>query len=122
MEMIRDGQSETQLTHVLLHHWWAAVDQTLGITHNQTFTRAQLAELLDGLGLQEVQIHEINETEPDPLDGRPRRVHQLQRRHRALPGRRRQHRVVAGRAPGDREAAMDAKKKLEEAGAVIEVK
>ena len=22
-EMYRDGQSETQLTHVLLHHWWA---------------------------------------------------------------------------------------------------
>ena len=27
VEMFRDGQTEAQQTHVMLHHWWAAVDR-----------------------------------------------------------------------------------------------
>jgi ubiquinone/menaquinone biosynthesis C-methylase UbiE len=38
-EMYRDGQQETQLTHVHLHHWWAAIDTGMGIPHNETYTR-----------------------------------------------------------------------------------
>src|SRR4030042_393167 len=44
-EMYQDGQCETQLTHVMLHHWWAAVDTAEGIIHHETFTRQQVVEL-----------------------------------------------------------------------------
>jgi SAM-dependent methyltransferase len=39
-EMYRDGQSETQTTHVLLHHWWAAVNRLRGEVHRETRTAA----------------------------------------------------------------------------------
>lgn len=68
MEMICDGQSEPQLTHVLLHHWWAAVDRRLGVSHNQTLTRAELTDLLQGLGLEPPQVYEVNEDQEDALN------------------------------------------------------
>ena len=34
-EMYRDGQSETQATHILLHHWWASVNRIRGEMHRE---------------------------------------------------------------------------------------
>src|SRR3989304_4786817 len=50
-EMYRDGQTEEQLTHVLLHHWWAAVDTAQGVTHDETYTREQLVSITTTLNL-----------------------------------------------------------------------
>ncbi len=36
-EMYRDGQTAAQTTHVELHHWAAAINQTEGIVHRQTY-------------------------------------------------------------------------------------
>lgn len=65
-EMYRDGQTETQLTHVLLHHWWAAVDTVSGITHRETYQRHELVEMASSLGLQAPRLYDLSDTESDP--------------------------------------------------------
>jgi ubiquinone/menaquinone biosynthesis C-methylase UbiE len=65
-EMYCDGQAETQMTHVHLHHWWAAVDRANGIVHHETYTRMELLELVEAVGLEDRLILEISETADDP--------------------------------------------------------
>jgi len=67
-EMFRDGQSETQLTHVFLHHWWAAVDDADGIIHHETFTRQQIMDLSGKLGLHKLKYFEEKDLESDPRE------------------------------------------------------
>jgi SAM-dependent methyltransferase len=67
-EMYRGGQSETQLSHVWLHHWWAAVDTAEGITHFETFTRQQVVEITGELGLHELIYYDLSDMESDPMD------------------------------------------------------
>jgi SAM-dependent methyltransferase len=75
-EMYHDGQSKPQLTHVLLHHWWAAVDTAMGICHRQTYTRHELIDLVNRAGLQELEFYDDNEQEGDPCD--PETLQQLE--------------------------------------------
>jgi ubiquinone/menaquinone biosynthesis C-methylase UbiE len=65
-EMYRDNQTETQMTHVLMHHWWAAVDTAKGIVHNETYTRQQMLDIISGLGLQEMIAHDLSDLSDDP--------------------------------------------------------
>jgi SAM-dependent methyltransferase len=65
-EMYRDGQSETQMTHVHLHHWWAAIDRAAGIIHNETYTREDLLALVAFLGLDDLKLQDLSDTEEDP--------------------------------------------------------
>ncbi len=67
-EMYRDNQAETQMTHVLLHHWWAAVDTVNGILHNETCTRQQLLDLVSPLGLTELSIYDLSDLTENPRD------------------------------------------------------
>lgn len=67
-EMYRDGQSEVQMTHVLLHHWWGAVDRMNGIFHNETYLRQELVELVNGLGFDIQKMDDISDGEQDPKD------------------------------------------------------
>jgi SAM-dependent methyltransferase len=67
-EMYRDGQSETQLTHVLLHHWWAAVGRTAGEVHRETYRRGEIVAILEGLGLADLQLHDLFDPDEDPHD------------------------------------------------------
>lgn len=66
-EMYRDNQRETQLTHVLLHHWWAAIDSAEGLCHNETFSRAELVEMLQAMPL-DWHFEDQCDLEEDPLD------------------------------------------------------
>ncbi len=68
LEMYRDGQTETQMTHVHLHHWWAAVDRANGISHHETFSRSEIEAVLTNLDLVDLRIANINETADDPKD------------------------------------------------------
>jgi SAM-dependent methyltransferase len=68
LEMYCDGQNEAQMTHVLMHHWWAAVDRARGVSHNPTFTRQELIDLLLGLGLEDVQVTDEQDLEGDAFD------------------------------------------------------
>ncbi len=67
-EMYRDDQSETQLTHVLLHHWWAAVGRATGEVHRETYERAAIVEIVAGLGLADVRLWDFEEPAEDPHD------------------------------------------------------
>jgi ubiquinone/menaquinone biosynthesis C-methylase UbiE len=67
-EMYRDGQSETQQTHVFLHHWWAAVDTADGITHYPTFTRQQIMDVANNLDLQQLNYCDDQDLESNPND------------------------------------------------------
>ncbi len=65
-EMYRDGQCQTQLTHVLLHHWWAAVDMAEGIFHQETFTRRQIMEIIAKLNLGSLTSFDLQDLDSDP--------------------------------------------------------
>lgn len=67
-EMYSDGQSETQQTHVMMHHWWAEIDRLSGIPHNGTFERDGIIDLIRGLGLEDVITGDYSFLEGDPLD------------------------------------------------------
>jgi ubiquinone/menaquinone biosynthesis C-methylase UbiE len=67
-EMYRDGQTKTQLTHVYLHHWWAAVDSAEGITHFETLRRQQVVDIVEKLGLNNTQYFDSKNLETDPKD------------------------------------------------------
>lgn len=67
-EMYCDGQTETQMTHVLLHHWWAAVDTVNGIVHRETYQRRELVELAARLGLENEAAHDLSELDENPKD------------------------------------------------------
>ncbi len=67
-EMYRDGQSETQTTHVLLHHWWAAVGTVRGEVHRETYRRAEIVALVEGLGLADLRLVDLADADEDPHD------------------------------------------------------
>jgi SAM-dependent methyltransferase len=67
-EMCRDGQTETQLTHVLLHDWWGAIDTAEGVCHRQTYTRQAICDLVGQLGLLDLQVHDFLDLSGDPRD------------------------------------------------------
>ena len=67
-EMYRDGQSETQMTHVLLHHWWAAVNRLGGEMHRETYARAAILDIVEGLGLSELRVFDLADPDQDPHD------------------------------------------------------
>ena len=54
-----DGeQSEAQKTDILQHHWDAKIDSLLGVTHNRTFTKQRIENIVDILKLKEVEVFE----------------------------------------------------------------
>lgn len=68
MEMFRDGdQTKAQLTHSMLHNWWAAVDSRNGIVHNPVFTQAELKQLAESIGLSGLEFHFVDHTSGDPF-------------------------------------------------------
>ncbi len=67
-EMYRDGQEAPQMTHVELHHWWAAIDARSGIIHRPTYARQELLDLVGALGLGQVDVTDVTNAEDDPLD------------------------------------------------------
>ena len=67
-EMHRDGQSASQLTHVLLHHWWAAVGRATGEVHRETYERSAIVGLIAGLGLADLRLHDLEDPAEDPHD------------------------------------------------------
>ncbi len=68
VEMYRDNQTETQMTHVQLHHWWAEIDRARGVTHEETYTRAELVALVEPLDINEWTIFDFADLESDPKE------------------------------------------------------
>ncbi|MFW9991192.1 MAG: class I SAM-dependent methyltransferase [Candidatus Odinarchaeota archaeon] len=58
-ESFCDGkQTEAQKTEILQHHWLSDVDSLLGISHHKTLAKQELKDIVDKLGLREVEIFE----------------------------------------------------------------
>jgi SAM-dependent methyltransferase len=68
-EMHRDAGTEPQLTAVRIHHWAAAVDTALGISHNETLARQEIVDHVQGLGLRDLACYGAVAAGSDPLDG-----------------------------------------------------
>lgn len=67
-EAHRDIQAEPQRTDMYIHHWVAEVDSARGFTHNKTFARQELIDLVEGLGLWTVDVYDISNTDSDPMN------------------------------------------------------
>ena len=65
-EMYCDNQTETQMTHVHLHHWWAAVDTVNGVVHNETYTRQELLDLVSELNPNDLKTYDLSDLSEDP--------------------------------------------------------
>jgi len=65
-EMYRDNQTDTQMTHVHLHHWWGAIDRVNGVLHNETYTRQELLNLVTQLELSDLRTFDISDLSDDP--------------------------------------------------------
>lgn len=64
-EMYRDGQTEIQMTHVRLHHWWAAVDTVNGVFHRETYRREEIVEMVTSLRLKDAAFYDLSDTDGD---------------------------------------------------------
>ncbi len=63
-EMYCDGQTETQMTDVLKHHWIAAVETaaagpTARWVHRETFPRAHIVSIVQSIGLRELRLCDV---------------------------------------------------------------
>lgn len=67
-EMYNDNQTEAQMTHVLVHEWWASIDTLHGTPHFRTFTRKKILQTCEELGLEELIIGDYSFQESDPMD------------------------------------------------------
>lgn len=65
-EMYQDVQTETQMTHVHLHHWWAAVDRATGVVHHETYSRAEIIEMVSDLGLAGLALYDLSDPDENP--------------------------------------------------------
>ena len=68
VEMYRDAQTDAQQTHVMLHHWWAAVDRLQGTVHRETYTRAEVLDIVNDLELSNLSLGDYAYLESDPRD------------------------------------------------------
>ncbi|MBL8966387.1 MAG: methyltransferase domain-containing protein [Spirochaetaceae bacterium] len=68
LEMHREAADAPAESHVLLHHWWAAVDSAGGTFHAETLDRAAIRALMVGSCLSAESWDEVPGDEDDPLD------------------------------------------------------
>jgi len=81
-EMFRDRQTETQLTHVLMHDFWGEVNTLRGECHRPSYTRDEIARLVEAVGLDGMEKFETSDLSSDPKD--PEGIEFLARRNREL--------------------------------------
>ena len=69
-EMFSDEQNEAQMSHVLLHHWFAKIDKISGRYHDETFTRKQIENIIKKLELSNYEIIDYCWSISDPKDAK----------------------------------------------------
>lgn len=67
-EMIRDGLSASQQSHLLYHHLRSEIDQLIGVSHNRTYFRSDLIDLIYAVGLEDLVVTDYKPEEPSPKD------------------------------------------------------
>jgi len=66
-EMICDNQSPSQMTHVLMHHWWAKIDTATGKLHYETLPKQRILDIVKGLGINNLEVLEFVDSD-NPMD------------------------------------------------------
>ncbi len=66
-EMICDNQSPSQMTHVLMHHWWAKIDTATGKLHYETLPKQRILDIVKGLGINDFEVLEFVDSD-NPMD------------------------------------------------------
>lgn len=66
----KELQEETQLSHVIFHHWWGEIDRLFGIIHNPTYKKAELINLTKINTLNNYEIIDYKYPIEDPKDER----------------------------------------------------
>jgi len=67
-EMYCDDQNEAQMSHVLLHHWFAKIDKIHGRYHDDTFSIKQIEKIVNNLKLSNIEVIDYFWPIPDPKD------------------------------------------------------
>jgi SAM-dependent methyltransferase len=67
-EMIRDGLKASQQSHLHYHNLRSEIDRLLGVSHNTTYYRSDLLDLIDFAGLQDLRVTEYQPEEAAPDD------------------------------------------------------
>lgn len=67
-EMFRDDQNEAQTSHVLFHTLRAEIDTRRGIVHRRSYLRREVANIVQGLGLADLDLFELGPEGIDPMD------------------------------------------------------
>jgi ubiquinone/menaquinone biosynthesis C-methylase UbiE len=57
-EFCDGNKTEAQRTNILQHAWSAEIDSLLGMTHNSTFSKHRIEEIISNLKLEKVEIFE----------------------------------------------------------------
>jgi ubiquinone/menaquinone biosynthesis C-methylase UbiE len=60
-EMYSDGLTESQKSHLYYHHLRVEVDRYRGISHNYTFRKSEILDLVQPLNLKDITIHDYTE-------------------------------------------------------------
>lgn len=66
LEMFSDNQTDRQMTHVFIHHWWAEIDTALGVSHNITFTKQDINGMIVEAGFEIMENNVIDNTKYMP--------------------------------------------------------
>ena len=67
-EMHASARTVPQRTAIQIHHWAAAVDTALGITHYPTFPRQRFVDWIEALPLDNVELHDRYDSGSNPFD------------------------------------------------------
>jgi ubiquinone/menaquinone biosynthesis C-methylase UbiE len=67
-DMHQDVQTEAQRTDMDIHHLGADVHSLRGFTHNRTFRRQEIVDLVEGLGLSNIVSYDWSDTASDPMN------------------------------------------------------
>ncbi|MFC1897981.1 class I SAM-dependent methyltransferase [Candidatus Cloacimonadota bacterium] len=67
-EMHCDEQNEAQMSHVLLHHWFARIDTVFGQKHDPTFSKQEIRDIIEELELIEIEIIDYHWPACDPKE------------------------------------------------------
>ena len=69
-EMHRDGSSTEQFNAIRIHHWAAAVDSSLGLIHDRTFSRQEILNFVDAMNLRILATRDFSDHSSNPRDAK----------------------------------------------------
>lgn len=69
-EMHRDGSSTEQFNAIRIHHWAAAVDSSLGLIHDRTFSRQEILNFVDAMNLRILATKDFTDHSSNPRDAK----------------------------------------------------